>query len=354
MNTPTSKFLIYLASTIERRSAARAALRRSLTRPPGEDAETFAIVERFVGAGRALDDPWRLALYTGAGLYADAPIAGAQPIAYAAGQLAKTLHGNSVEKRFLTALQANPENLSIHIIQLHRLLKAHELAYDYAALIDDLRVLLSHNTSDVQRQTCRQRWGQAFYSALYPENERQLDPRALTVFLKDLNTAGHEATRAVLARSLTFDPGADPATFGLIEPIVSASMHPRDARRQAAYLAAGLFAWHPKYQENQTLAKALNRYCLAQDGAADGVERQINGVLAAPHDAVPDHLRRLVARLRGDNTGFDPALLQADLVVWLSPFTSLKRLDIIRQRWANDFFQQNINDNNLSQQAEGA
>jgi CRISPR system Cascade subunit CasB len=69
MNEPARSFINHLQKLSESNRGALAHLKRSLSFAPGAYPPAFPHVERFVGAERHADDPWRQALYLAAGLY---------------------------------------------------------------------------------------------------------------------------------------------------------------------------------------------------------------------------------------------------------------------------------------------
>ena len=74
MNEPARSFITHLQTLAETNRGALAHLKRSLGFAPGAYPPAFPHVERFVGADRHADDPWRLALYLAAGLFARHPM----------------------------------------------------------------------------------------------------------------------------------------------------------------------------------------------------------------------------------------------------------------------------------------
>lgn len=164
-NETSARFIQYLKESFERNTAARATLRRSLAFEPGCWPPAYPWVERFAGES---SDAQRRALYAVAALYARHPQQGSATLASALGQLMADRKSDSIEKRFVALLAADAENLMDYLRQIISLLAADEKAIDYAALLDDLRVLLNPYADPDWRDRIRQQWARAFYRALNP------------------------------------------------------------------------------------------------------------------------------------------------------------------------------------------
>jgi CRISPR system Cascade subunit CasB len=121
------------------------------------------------------------------------------------------------------------------------------------------------------------------------------------------------AAMAALRRSLAFD----------------ASELGEGWRREAYYLAAGLYAMHPE-EAAVSLPEALSRLC-HEDGQRS-IERHFQALLQADRDELPDRLRRLVAMLRAKGKGIDYEKLLRDLLRWNAPDRWVQR------RWARIFY----------------
>ncbi|MCL7462698.1 type I-E CRISPR-associated protein Cse2/CasB [Pseudomonas sp. NW5] len=161
-------FINHLREAFERDSAARATLRRSLAFEPGCWPPAYPWVERFVPADCSASSSQRRALYAVAALYARHPKQGSTTLATALGQLMRERGSASIEKRFVALLAADAENLMDYLRQIISLLAADEKTIDYAALLDDLRVLLNPYADPDWRDRIRQQWARAFYLALNP------------------------------------------------------------------------------------------------------------------------------------------------------------------------------------------
>jgi CRISPR system Cascade subunit CasB len=162
----SERFIAYLIQLRAQDRGAVAKLRRSLGSPPGEYVPAFSYVERFV-PDRHATDHYRQALYLVAGLFALHPKPGSKSLAASLGQLMRDRESDSTEKRFLSLLGADPENLSNYLRQVVSLLAADDLGIDYAALLDDLARWLNSYAVDTRDQI-RQRWARDFYRELAP------------------------------------------------------------------------------------------------------------------------------------------------------------------------------------------
>jgi CRISPR system Cascade subunit CasB len=337
MTSHAGKFVGYLETLYANNPGAIARLRHSLAQPIGEDPKAVAIVERFAGAERDVDDPYRLALYLTAGLYASHPEQAGATIAEAFGTLWRTRQNPSIEQRFIALLQADEQQIAVRLRQATTLLAADGYGFDYVQLIADIALWLDPLKKEYRWQEMRQRWGREFYRAALADKAAQSEPEALKQQL--LTLAKNESpVLSRLRRSLTLRPGEDPVVFPSLEPFIDPAWKSGDPRRLARYLVAGLFAAHPEYEPDRTLAFALNRLAAQEKNDAESVERRFITVLGASGDTIADHLRQVVALLRDTPIGYDPALLIKDMEVWLARTPNVARLDRCRQRWARDFY----------------
>lgn len=172
-------FIAHLADLKEHDRGAFAHLKRSLGFEPGAYPRAYPYVERFVGADKHADDPWRKALYLAAGLYAFHPQHSPNTsLAAAFGRLARERDSDSLEQRFIALLGAEPESLPPLLRQVVSLLAADGLGCDYATLLDDLaRWFGAFDTSDERkRDRVRQRWARDFYRAYEPHTAAEAVP----------------------------------------------------------------------------------------------------------------------------------------------------------------------------------
>ena len=165
MSKHAESFVTHLLGLAERDRGALAHLRRSLGFSPGAYPPAYPFVERFVGADRHANDPWRKALYLTAGLFAFHPEHQAgEPLAAALGRMGRARESASIEQRFVALLGAETETLPHMLRQAASLLAADGLPCDYARLLDDLGVWLQAYNSE-RRDRLRQRWARQFYRA---------------------------------------------------------------------------------------------------------------------------------------------------------------------------------------------
>lgn len=347
MTSHAGKFVGYLETLYANNPGAIARLRHSLAQPVGEDPNAMAIVERFVGMERDVDDPYRLALYLTAGLYASHPEQADATLAQAFGTLWGTRQNPSIEQRFIALLQADEQQIAARLRQATTLLAADGYGFDYVQLIADTALWLNPLKNEYQWQAMRQRWGREFYRAALVDQTLQDAPNALKEYLLTL-VKNESPVLACLRRSQTMPPGEDPAVFPWVEPFIAPAWESGDPRRRARYLVAGLFAAHSKYEPDRTLASAL-RLAAQENNKEESVERRFITVLGASGDTIADHLRQVVALLRDTQIGYDPALLIKDMEAWLARTPNVARLDRCRQRWARDFYWISRNDEHDNQ-----
>ncbi len=160
----------------------------------------------------------------------------------------------------------------------------------------------------------------------------------LIAWLEQLNEADNKA-RAVLRRSLSFDPGQHIPAFPYVEPFLKGVEE--GWRRDMHYLVAGLWAAH--WREGQTdsrikLAVAAGQYDLERRNRVSvderrkttSTEKRFITLLDADEEQLPHRLRQMVALLGEQPIDFD-ALLDG-LLRW-------NRDDKRTQNaWARDFY----------------
>lgn len=171
MSEHAQEFIGYLQSLKERDRGALATLRHSLAFEPGAYPGAFPYVERFAGAAVHERDARRLALYAVAGLFARHSLHTAQTFAAAMGELMSRRKSDSIEKRFIALLGADPENVVDYLRQSISLLAAEGVGCDYAQLLDDLSRWMNPAADQSERDRLRQRWARDFYRALQSESE---------------------------------------------------------------------------------------------------------------------------------------------------------------------------------------
>jgi len=135
--------------------------------------------------------------------------------------------------------------------------------------------------------------------------------------------------RAVLRRSLAFDPGAFVPSYPYIEPFLKGEDN--SWRREMLYLVAGLWATHwreGQRGESMPIGKACAAY-QAVSGSTSTERRFIN-LLDADRDQLPHRLRQMVALLKDQAIDFEALL--TGLLYWDD---ELKRT---QSAWARDFY----------------
>jgi CRISPR system Cascade subunit CasB len=135
--------------------------------------------------------------------------------------------------------------------------------------------------------------------------------------------------RATLKRSLAFAPGTFAGAFPFVEPFVSEE--PLGWRRDAHYLAAGLWAAH--WQEGphgQPLP--LGKACAQHQAASKSTstERRFMALLDSDPDQLAHRLRQMVALLKGYPLDFDGLL--KGILYWNDDQRRTQT------QWARDFY----------------
>lgn len=147
-------------------------------------------------------------------------------------------------------------------------------------------------------------------------------------WLEDLN-ASDTKVRAVLRRSLAFDPGEFPSAYPYVEPFVKDEGN--SWRRAIFYLVAGLWAAH--WREGRTGSPLpFGKACAVHQMASGSMstERRFITLLDADRDQLPHRLRQMVALLKEQVIDFDDLLKR--LLSWND---DQKRTQNI---WARDFY----------------
>lgn len=165
MSSYAEQFVEHLSRLRERDRGALAILRRSLSFAPGAYPPAYTYVERFVGMDRKASDPFRLALYVVAALYALHPETSSNSLATGLAQLMHRRNSASIENRFLALLGGNSENLAEYLRHAVTLFSADNLGIDYVNLFADLVVWLNPYASEKCDQI-RQKWARDFYGTL--------------------------------------------------------------------------------------------------------------------------------------------------------------------------------------------
>lgn len=140
--------------------------------------------------------------------------------------------------------------------------------------------------------------------------------------------------RAVLRRSLAFEPGKFAQAFPYVEPFVKNEGN--SWRRDMHYLVAGLWAAHWRdglAGQPMSLGKACAAYRMASGSTS--AERRFITLLDADPDQLPYRLRQMIALLKEQSIDFD-ALLKG-LLYWGDDQKPTQN------SWARDFYR-DLND----------
>jgi len=154
-------------------------------------------------------------------------------------------------------------------------------------------------------------------------------------FIKWLEGLNEKNTRvrAVLRRSLAFDPGTYVPAYPYVEPFVKDDDN--SWRREVHYLVAGLWAAH--WREGRSgEPMSLGNAAAAHQAESNSLstERRFITLLDSDPDQLPHRLRQMIALLKEQSIDFD-ALLKG-LLYWSD---DRKRT---QNAWARDFYR-NIN-----------
>jgi CRISPR system Cascade subunit CasB len=147
-------------------------------------------------------------------------------------------------------------------------------------------------------------------------------------WLENLSTQKRVWTRAraVLRRSLAFEPGAYPPALPYVEPLVPPNS--TSWQRDAHYLVAGLYAYKDaQHLQGRSLPAALREE--ARRRRSDSVERRFLALLDADRDQIAFRLRQAVSLIEG---GLDFQALLQDLLRWFHPSR------YVQTRWAREFY----------------
>jgi CRISPR system Cascade subunit CasB len=170
MNDAHQAFIDHLQRLAKTNRGALAELRRSLTFAPGSAPRVYPYVEPFIANDEHPDSARRLARYLVAGLFALHPQQQGTTLGKAMGALyRKQEQSPSVEGRFIALLESDGETLAEPLRHCISLLKAHDLAIDYRALLVDLIIWLNPLPSRLaDLDKLRRRWATEFYRAAAP------------------------------------------------------------------------------------------------------------------------------------------------------------------------------------------
>lgn len=139
--------------------------------------------------------------------------------------------------------------------------------------------------------------------------------------------------RAVLRRSLSFDPGKFARAYPYVEPFVKDEDN--FFRREMFYLVAGLWAAHWRESQGRQ-PMSLGKACAAYQKASGSTstERRFISLLDADSDQLPHRLRKMIALLKEQAIDFGSLL--KGLLYWSDDQKPTQNA------WARDFYR-NLN-----------
>lgn len=165
-------------------------------------------------------------------------------------------------------------------------------------------------------------------------------------WLEDLG-ARESRVRAVLRRSLSFEPGKFPSAYPYVEPFVKNVTN--EWRRSMYYLTAGVWAAHWRTGRSEQ-PMTIGQTCAAHQAASGSMstERRFIALLDADTDQLPHRLRQLVALLKDYPLDFGSIL--TGLLSWTEEGKPTQN------QWARDFYRStNITEaNEIMTQEENA
>lgn len=170
MSSRHDGFAQHLYALAGHNRAALATLRRSLAFAPGTYPPAMPYVEPFaVRIGER--EAERAALYLTAGLFAANPRhRDGTTLAAALAATRLRRKSESIDKRFIALLGAEPDELPVHLRHAVALLAADEAGFDVAALARDLAAWLDPwqvpRLGETPRDRVRQHWARDYYGTL--------------------------------------------------------------------------------------------------------------------------------------------------------------------------------------------
>jgi CRISPR system Cascade subunit CasB len=147
-------------------------------------------------------------------------------------------------------------------------------------------------------------------------------------WLENLNEKDTKV-RAVLRRSLSFDPALFPPAYPFVEPFVKDEDN--SWRREMFYLVAGLWAAHWR-EGRSSVPMAIGKACAAYQttSGSASTERRFINLLDADAGQLPHRLRQMIALLKDQVVDFEDLL--KGLLYWND---DQKRT---QNAWARDFY----------------
>ncbi len=152
--------------------------------------------------------------------------------------------------------------------------------------------------------------------------------------------------RAVLRRSLAFEPGRFVPAYPYVEPFLKGGDNSW-RQREMLYLVAGLWATH--WREGRAGAPmSLGKACAVHQAASGSTstERRFISLLDADSDQLPHRLRQMMALLKDFNLDFTSVLWDRDTKTGLLNWNDEQKRT--QNAWARDFYR-NMNYENATE-----
>lgn len=148
--------------------------------------------------------------------------------------------------------------------------------------------------------------------------------------------------RAVLKRSLAFDPGTYPSAFPYVEHRLKSD--DGEWKRKVYYLVAGLWAmhWRDRDGATQSIASVCRMLYWASE-QSPSIERRFITLIDSDEEQLPYRLRQMVGLLKEYEIDFNK--LSKDLLSWNHPDK------FVQIRWAREFYNQAAGENNETEPA---
>jgi len=266
---------------------------------------------------------------------------------------AKLKGSDSLEKRFISLLGAQGNELIQRLREIIGLAKSQEIPIDYGSLLRDI---LNWENPDqtVQFQWARDYWSDStVYESLKQivENDwkneqaslksknkqkQELSHKKLQAMIFTKYLQGLSENRAALAH-LRRGLGKPQGTIDML-PYVAPFL-PVDRREYPAYfLAASLFALHTLFTEQNyhdigRIFRLLGERSSAKE-ATQSLQRRFTALLDANNEDIAHHLRQVISQAKSAKPpiAINYSQLLLDLIGWDNPSKQ------VQKRWAKSFF----------------
>lgn len=144
--------------------------------------------------------------------------------------------------------------------------------------------------------------------------------------------------RAILKRSLAFDPGTYPPAFPYVEYRLSSDDY--NWKRTVYYLISGVWAlhWRERTEKSSLSFPEACRKLYFDKDESTSIERRFITLLDSDEDQLAYRLRQMISLLKDYAIDFN--LLQNDLISWNHPEK------FVQIKWAKVFYQtETLSDN---------